>query len=530
HYALANSLDATGAVSGDNEVGGLVGSSAGALVNVYASGAVLGSFSGSPSATYIGGLVGNVNGSVSITDGYYVSNSTGMPHGIQADGSEGLSLTELAMALPSGFDPSVWGNVGNQTTPYLLALTNNPQPVFLLNDGTPFPYSLLFNLDQVQDINNDLGGHYALANSLDATGVTWTPIGTSATHFSGIFDGLNNTISNLTITTTNSYVGLFGYSAGTIRNVGVVGGSINGMGNSHYDGDLVGWNSGAIVNSWATGAVTGNIDVGGLVGWNAGTINNSYATGAVTAHSSNAGGLVGQNSGTISSSFAMGAVSSSGAGGLVGYNNGGAISDSYATGVVTGGSLGGLVGLNDGTVTDSYWDTQTSGVSTSDGGIGLTTAELQTGLPFGFDHTVWGSATGLYPYFLWQYPTTPEAVTGIAYGDSGVTPLRGGSVTALVDGVSLGSASTGANGYYYLLAPSGTISYGGSAVLAYTGNGARLDTRMGTTSQFDIWGDNTLIAPTRAFYYSDASATPLQTQDAALLAQAVGTNPDPTAG
>ena len=46
---------------------------------------------------------------------------------------------------------------------------------------------------------------------------------------------------------------------------------------------------------------------------------------------------------------------------------------------------------------------------------------------------------------------------------------------------------------------------------------------------FDIWG-NTLIAPTSATTYSAASATSLQTQDAALIASAVGSNTDPTAG
>jgi len=70
----------------------------------------------------------------------------------------------------------------------------------------------------------------------------------------------------------------------------------------------------------------------------------------------------------------------------VGENSwGGIISNSYATGSVSAsgteyrpGVGGGLVGENQGEVTDSFWDTQTSGQITSNGGTGKTTAEMQT--------------------------------------------------------------------------------------------------------------------------------------------------------
>jgi hypothetical protein len=39
--------------------------------------------------------------------------------------------------------------------------------------------------------------------------------------------------------------------------------------------------------------------------------------------------------------------------------------------------VGGLVGWNDATVSTSFWDTETSGQATSDGGTGKTTAEMQ---------------------------------------------------------------------------------------------------------------------------------------------------------
>ena len=71
------------------------------------------------------------------------------------------------------------------------------------------------------------------------------------------------------------------------------------------------------------------------------------------------------------------------AGGLVGQNRG-TVGKSYSAGAVTGDvDVGGLVGRNyEGTVSNSFWDTQTSGQSTSDGGTGKTTAEMQDIITF----------------------------------------------------------------------------------------------------------------------------------------------------
>ena len=145
-------------------------------------------------------------------------------------------------------------------------------------------------------------------------------------------------------------------------------------------GGLVGWNTGTVTKSYATGAVTtgANSDVGGLIGVNdGGTISFSYATGLVTigkvvglgqSGGRYAGGLVGWNinEGSIASSFSASDVniirpnvtSVFGAfGGVVGRNSGGAtISAVYYTGGVAGGwRNGGLVGDNTGGhATDSY--------------------------------------------------------------------------------------------------------------------------------------------------------------------------------
>ena len=131
-------------------------------------------------------------------------------------------------------------------------------------------------------------------------------------------------------------------------------------------GGLVGVNRGDITSSYATGAVDGLL-AGGLAGYNGDTIVSSYATGPVTGQT--AGGLVGRNGrgpDKIYASYATGSVSGGlDVGGLVGYNAG-LIDSSYAT----GGELAG--GGNSSYTTASYWDSTTSGISE-----GSTTAQLQ---------------------------------------------------------------------------------------------------------------------------------------------------------
>src|SRR6202042_2758906 len=99
---------------------------------------------------------------------------------------------------------------------------------------------------------------------------------------------------------------------------------------------------GAITNSYSAVDVTAQSmpSVGGLAGANDGVISGSFATGNVVGgNEATTGGLVGYgHSGTINNSYATGAVSGDiGAGGLVGDNIG-AIGNSYSTGAATGGT------------------------------------------------------------------------------------------------------------------------------------------------------------------------------------------------
>jgi hypothetical protein len=109
-------------------------------------------------------------------------------------------------------------------------------------------------------------------------------------------------------------------------------------------------------------------------------------------------------------------------GGLIG-NDPYSVTYSYATGAVSGRSgstMGGLVGESpaEEVFIDDYWDTTTSGITNLSQGVGnisnqlhitgLTTAQLQSGLPTGFDLSIWGedpSINGGLPYLLAQPPT-----------------------------------------------------------------------------------------------------------------------------
>ena len=200
-------------------------------------------------------------------------------------------------------------------------------------------------------------------------------------------------------------------------------------------GGLAATNEGTISDSYSTGKISagsggrGSFDeAGGLVGYNYNTIENSYATGIVTGGNEvSAGGLAGINLGSIISSYSTGAVegkTDSYVGGFVG-NNGvkATISFSYSIGTAVGGSgsfVGGLIGDDGapaGSLDDTYWDTDTSGITdpsqgagniANDPGItGLTTEQFQSGLPAGFDPNVWAEKANVIdglPYLLANPP------------------------------------------------------------------------------------------------------------------------------
>lgn len=124
-------------------------------------------------------------------------------------------------------------------------------------------------------------------------------------------------------------------------------------------GGLIGNAAGGVISgSYATGALvnTGS-DAGGLIGVNYATLSDSYASGSVTGSGNKIGGLIGTNYGAVRGSRATGSTAGNNSvGGLIGYNDSGTVSGSNASGNILGTDyVGGLVGTNDfGSVTTSY--------------------------------------------------------------------------------------------------------------------------------------------------------------------------------
>ena len=285
-------------------------------------------------------------------------------------------------------------------------------------------YELTANLD----FDTNSSGDADVGDTYWNAGAGWAPIGEAGDPFTADFEGEGYTVANLFIDRdTEDGVGLFGEIGGrdtsVIRGVGLVGVDVTG---SDGVGSLLGHGVYAtVIDSYATGRVSGQDEVGGLVGRTWGRVlrsyaavnvsgadavgglvghqilndlDSSYATGNVEGTDA-VGGLVGAVSDTfqtIVASYATGDVSGGGArlsesdsgfiicdslssfttsgpvetatnsgggvGGLVGSSCG-VIRVSYATGEVSGDvAVGGLIGSGYVRVQSSYWDLETSGV------------------------------------------------------------------------------------------------------------------------------------------------------------------------
>jgi len=263
---------------------------------------------------------------------------------------------------------------------------------FAGGDGSPgSPYQVA-NAAQLNSVRDYMSSHFIQTANIDLniapynTGEGWAPIGNSSTVFTGNYDGGGHTISNLYVYLEDGYAGLFGrISNATITKLGVINADVTGQYN-------VGGLAGAILGNsiislcYTTGQISvidGGYDGGGLVGYctNTATISNCYSHASVDDAESTVGGLLGELwSGTVVNCYSTG--------------NANADYSDFESGLI--GST------YSGTVTDCFWDTQTSGLATSEGGgTGKTTAEMKTLATF-TDETTAGLTTA------WDFETNPN--------------------------------------------------------------------------------------------------------------------------
>ena len=191
------------------------------------------------------------------------------------------------------------------------------------------------------------GKYFILNTNINLNTKSWTPIGTKNRPFEGTFDGNGKKIYNLSVTIDTGYAGLFGYVGGTIKNLGVISGTIApaSTAGSTYAAPLVGYLTGSVENCYSNAEVKVSIKnivyAGGLIGHvdtNA-TVKDSYASGHVSGVSSSGfayvGGFVASNKGTIDGCLAFGNVTAQGS------------NDTYSRN-------GGFVANNSGTLTECY--------------------------------------------------------------------------------------------------------------------------------------------------------------------------------
>ena len=265
-----------------------------------------------------------------------------------------------------------WQAGGEYT--YTVSLAAAKDPGYTIEGNGSYTVTSADGLMNVAELVN--GGktdiNITLDKNIDLTGKDWTPIGTSFDNsYTGTFDGGGHTITGLTITTKDQFVGLFGYlnRAGTVKNVVMEGIQITSNHMFGNTGGVAGFSWGTIENCSVSGSVSGTKCVGGVVG--------AQKAGSITGCSSSAtvkgtvdvGGVAGEKWGSMTACYATGNVTleidspkNLSGGGLVGFNGGSSVLACYATGNVTstGSStgnvhIGGLLGDNYTTVTACYW-------------------------------------------------------------------------------------------------------------------------------------------------------------------------------
>jgi Secretion system C-terminal sorting domain/The GLUG motif len=325
------------------------------------------------------------------------------------------------------------GGAGTVANPYLIANKTD------LNYLSQHPTQWAYNYQQTANINFT-SADFATGGAFYNTGLGFRPIGEYDTLFTGTYNGNHFVIDSLIINRPNAdYVALFGNANyATLTNIGLTHATIAGY---LFVGALAGSIANATIsNCYATGSVTGDDAVGGLIGaYNKLTLTTSYASVNVAARI-NAGGLIGYlityfpNNSIVANCYATGTVNGYNAGGLIGRidHNGSyvTLTNCYAKGAVqcTGAwcNAGGIVGdmslATGATLTNCFWDTQTTGQATGTAGTGYPTTLMQqpttyTGAGWDFKgETTNGTAdlwqmpcTNGYPLLAWQVPTGASA-------------------------------------------------------------------------------------------------------------------------
>ena len=326
---------------------------------------------------------------------------------------------------------------------------------FAGGSGTAADPYLISTPAQLDAVRNNLSAHYKLTSDINLAGWDWVPIGSipysGAVSFTGVFDGNNHIIKNMSIADTKKYgsSGLFaGIQDGAVKNLDIVNCDIKistspgiTIRTGSIAGDLV---QGEISNCYNTGNIY--IDsssvppafVGGIVGsianssikscFNTGSVKNLSSfpdsdfaegyTGGITGVASNSSISNCYNAGSVEavSDYTIGGIV-----GQIGYNS--SVSSCYNRGNVKfnnpsfygcGGSVTGYLYSSSSAQYCYFPDTDTKGIgdsyqSTATNVRALTSTQLkQQSAYVGFDFTnTWAISPTInngYPYLRGMQP------------------------------------------------------------------------------------------------------------------------------
>ncbi len=385
----------------------------------------------------------------------------------------------------------------------ILLCADGVQPAGSGTEADPWHIATLDNLLWVSTNDTSWGDHFIQTVDIDASdtqnwngGEGWSPIGNETNQFTGEYNGQEYMISGLFANRPTDYdQGLFGsVNEAHILGCILVNADITGnrgvsclVGNAFSTVIEYCSTSGYATGSWGVGGIVGEgwagnnvsqcvnsssisgsyIDIGGICGYFSGsTMSECLNTGSVQG-GSRVGGIVGSgNSASVDDCYSTGAISGDDqVGGFIGRTHSVSSATSFSTGTVTGNSsTGGLVGriYTGGASVNCFWDTETSGQTTSAGGTGKTTAEMMdiatytdlstVGLdaPWDFlgdpnddtgNEDIWhidGATNGGYPFLSWQEP----AMNLLAEGDVSGTWYLSDSPVHVIDDITIQNSET----------------------------------------------------------------------------------------
>jgi hypothetical protein len=402
---------ALGNVSGNDAVGGFAGDIwVDNISNCYSKGAVTGS-------SNVGGFIG-YKFITSVNNCFWDTETSG---NATSDGGTGLTNTQMQSrsnftswdflgetangtddhwymdACSSGSYPklrhfqSFFKGAGTSGDPYLI---ENKQDLKELSENSCFTHR---DFKQTADISF-VTADFQIGGDFYDGGAGFIPLNYNGSN--GTYDGDGHTIDGLYISRgSSSDIGFIGVMSGTVKNLGLTNVDITG---DFWVGGIVGFGGGTIENCFVTGAVRGDI-VGGIIGnqiSSSGIVKNCYnAASIICTGGTLVGGVSGDTYGTIENCYNYGNVS-----GAATYS-----------GALLGRARAGS------TITNSFWNNETSGVGSSPSGASISSEDMRTQSTFTI--ATWDFLTSPiwkmgecnnsgFPVLNWQTITNFPTVTG----------------------------------------------------------------------------------------------------------------------